>query len=127
VCAHLDTKSDKQLAYAPGADDNASGCAAVVELARILSGQTFAKTIKFVLFSREETGQQGSKAFAKTARANNENIVAAINLDMIARGNDAEDIDLVTRPAYSWLAEDLEQLGVVYGVRTRKVIEKGCY
>ena len=60
VCAHLDSKSDNRLVYAPGADDNASGCAAVLELARILSKHTFEKSIRFIFFSKEETDQQGT-------------------------------------------------------------------
>ena len=62
VCAHLDSKSEKRLAFAPGADDNASGCAGVLELARIFSGRSFQKTVRFVIFSRESDGQNGSEA-----------------------------------------------------------------
>ena len=83
--------------------------------------------MKFILFSTEETGQQGSKAFTRQARENAENIVAAINLDMIAYGDDDEDIDLVTRPAYARLADDLDQLGTLYGISTKQVVEEDCY
>ncbi len=127
VCAHLDSKSSKRLVYAPGADDNGSGCAAVLELARILSMHSFEKTIKFIIFSREETGQNGSKAYLKGIDRNKEKIVAALNLDMIAYGSNNEDIDLVTRPEYSWLAERVYNLAESYDINAKKVVKKGCY
>ncbi len=127
VCAHLDSKSEKRLVFAPGADDNASGCAGVLEIARILAGHSFEKTIKFIFFSRESTGQQGSKAYVKDINRETERIFAVINMDMIAYGNDAEDIDLVTRPNYSWLAESIFDLSLTYNINAKTIIKKSCY
>jgi len=127
VCAHLDSKSDKRLVYAPGADDNASGCAAVLELARILAEHSFEKSIRFIIFSREEYGWEGSTAYVRSIDRNKEQIIAAINLDMIAYGTDNEDIDLVTRPKYSWLVKEIDDLAHLYGFATKKIIKKGCY
>ncbi len=127
VCAHLDSKSEKRLVYAPGADDDASGCAAILELARVLSGHSFEKTLKFIFFSREETGQQGSKAYLKSIDRNKENIFAVLNLDMIAFGSEEEDIDLVTRPTHRWLAEEIYGLSNLYGFRAKKLVEEGCH
>jgi leucyl aminopeptidase len=127
VCAHLDSKSEKQLYYAPGADDNASGCAAVMELARILAEHSFKKTIKFIFFSRESYGQQGSTAYAKSIDKKKVKIKAVINMDMIAYGSDKEDIDLVTLPKYSWLTKEISNLAYLYGFSVRKVIDKHCY
>ena len=127
ICAHMDSKSEKRLVYAAGADDNASGCAAVLEISRLLSGHDFDKTIRFVIFSREEDGQDGSKAYVKDLVKRNEKIVAAINLDMIAYGKENEDIDLVTRPSYAWLVETVYDVATVYGFKTKKVIKKACH
>jgi len=127
VSAHLDSKSDERLMYAPGADDNASGCAAVLELARVLSEHSFEKSIRFIFFSREETGWEGSAAYVKSIDKNSEKISAVINLDMIAYGNDNEDIDLVTRPEYSWLANEINKLAHLYGFETRKIVDRHCY
>jgi leucyl aminopeptidase len=127
VSAHLDTKSEKRLVYAPGADDNASGCASVLELARILSKFSFEKSIRFIFFSREETGWEGSAAYLKSVDRNKEKIIAAINLDMIAYGGDGEDIDLVTRPEYAWLAEDIDESAHLFGFTTKKIIDRHCY
>lgn len=127
ICAHLDSKSDKRLVYAPGADDNASGCAAILELARILSKYSFERSIRFIFFSREESGWEGSAAYLKSIDRNKEKIVAAINLDMIAYGDDDEDIDVVTRPKYAWLAEEIDELAHLYGFDIRKIVGDNCY
>ncbi len=81
VGAHYDSRSISGMA--PGADDNASGTAAVLEMARILSDQTFEKSIIFCLFSGEEYGLYGSAAYAAQAASQNLNILGYFNMDMI--------------------------------------------
>ena len=85
LCAHYDALSEAQYRkfLAPGADDNASGTAAVLEAARILFPYDFKYTIKFILFSAEEQGLVGSRVYAAAAAARGENIAAVINLDML--------------------------------------------
>lgn len=83
VCAHLDSDSDLPLAYAPGADDDASGCAAVLEVARVISQTGFEKTIRFVLFGAEEIGHQGSEYYAQQCLQSADSIVGVIDLDMV--------------------------------------------
>jgi hypothetical protein len=68
---------------APGADDNASGSAAVIEIARILSQYTFDRTIVFCTFSGEEYGLYGSGAYASRCADEGMNIQGYFNLDMI--------------------------------------------
>jgi bacterial leucyl aminopeptidase len=127
VCAHLDSKSEKPLVYAPGADDDASGSAAVLEIARLLSDHEFDKTIKFIFFSRESEGQDGSKAYLRSIKKGKEKILAAISMDMIAYGKDQEDIDLVTRPKFSDLVYTVDNVAFTYGFKTKRVINKACY
>jgi len=127
VCAHFDSKSEKRLVYAPGADDNASGCAAVLEVARVLSSYHFKHTIKFIFFSREENGQNGSRAYIRSINPNEEKIIGVINIDMIAFGSDKEDIDLVTRPKHRWIVNYVNQIGKLYNIPTKKVIKKHCF
>jgi hypothetical protein len=81
ITAHLDDLS--QDGYAPGADDNASGCAAVLTAAGLLRQFNFERTIRYVLFTGEEDGLYGSTYYAGQAVTNGENIVAVLNLDMI--------------------------------------------
>ncbi len=78
--AHYDSYS--WSSSAPGADDNGSGTAAVMEIARILSQQPFGRSIIFCLFSAEEYGLYGSQAYATEAAANNMNILGYLNIDM---------------------------------------------
>ncbi|MDQ3838926.1 MAG: M20/M25/M40 family metallo-hydrolase [Thermoproteota archaeon] len=86
ISAHYDSRMqniNQTNARAPGADDNASGVAAVLELARILSRINLKNDIQFVLFSGEEQGQWGSKAYAQDLRANDTEVDMIMNLDMI--------------------------------------------
>lgn len=69
--------------YAPGANDDGSGTAAVLELARVMSSYEFDKSIVFVAFAGEEVGLTGSTAYAKEARAKNMQIEAVLNNDII--------------------------------------------
>jgi hypothetical protein len=82
ITAHLDDMPSSGLA--PGADDNASGSAAVLMAAEIMSRHLFQRTIRFVLFTGEEQGLRGSNAYAASASGAGDNIVAVLNLDMIA-------------------------------------------
>ena len=82
LCAHLDDMPSGSLA--PGADDNASGSAAVLLAARELSVSRFQRTIRFVLFTGEEQGLRGSAAWAAALQAAGTNVVAVLNLDMIS-------------------------------------------
>ena len=102
--AHFDSTSNVP-GDAPGADDNASGVAAVVEIARALSGCSYRRTIRLVLFSNEEAGMVGSAAYASQAREEGDDIRGFLNLDMIAFGPDDEDLDVATRPEYASLAQ----------------------
>ncbi len=70
--AHYDSANKETTNYsqgetlaAPGADDDASGVAAVLEIARVLESATFTNTIKFVAFAAEEAGLNGSRYFAE--------------------------------------------------------------
>lgn len=78
VGAHYDSASG-----VPGADDNASGVAAVLEIARLLSAQSFQPSIQFVGFSLEEDGLIGSKQMAVQAGSTHRKIAGVIVLDMI--------------------------------------------
>ena len=78
VCAHYDS-----VPGSPGADDDGSGVAAVLAVAKVLSKYKFEHTIRFITFSGEEQGLLGSREYAKEAYENGDNIVAVLNADMI--------------------------------------------
>ena len=77
IGAHYDTVENS-----PGADDNASGVAAVIDLACRIMGIETNLAYRFVFFDKEEHGLLGSKAYAQN-RANRENLIGAIILEMI--------------------------------------------
>src|SRR5579862_1313610 len=70
-------------APAPGADDDASGTAVVLELARVMSQYRFRKTIVFIAFAGEEIGLVGSTRYAAHAKATGEQIEAVFNNDVV--------------------------------------------
>ncbi len=80
VGAHFD-------AFYAGADDNSSGVAAVLEIARLFASRSFERTVRFVGFDLEEIGFVGSLGYVEGARS--DQIVAAVNLDSIAFRNTA--------------------------------------
>ncbi len=70
--------------YAPGADDDATGIAALLEIARILSQRPHRATIVFVAFSAEEIQRKGSQAFVSDyVKAHNIDVKAMLNMDII--------------------------------------------
>ena len=107
ICGHYDSFSDAPLSFAPGADDNASGTAAVLETARILSQYESERTLQFICFGGEEQWMIGSYAFVEERRAAGDNYVAVINNDMIAYTGDGEqeDIEVDCIPETEWLAD----------------------
>src|SRR5262245_46087779 len=83
VGAHYDSVSGS-----PGANDNASGVAALLELARAWAGRKPARTLHFVAFVNEEppffqTEQMGSLVYARHCRQQNQNIIAMLSLETI--------------------------------------------
>lgn len=68
----------------PGADDNASGVAGIMEAARAMSAFDFEATLIFIAFDVEEMGLYGSTAYANAAKARGDNILGMVSLDMIA-------------------------------------------
>lgn len=76
VGAHFDSANN------PGADDNASGTAGVLEMARVMSRFRFEASVYFIAFDREEQGLIGSNDFATKNRT--KDIRGMVSLDMIA-------------------------------------------
>jgi hypothetical protein len=73
---------------APGADDDATGCAALLELARLLNGVTPSKTLKLIFFSGEEQGLLGSQFYAGRAADDGDPLQVDLQADMIGYSGD---------------------------------------
>jgi hypothetical protein len=86
LMANYDTRAIDLLdgsSRSPGADDNGSGIAALLEIARLLSSRSWNQTIVFAALTAEEQGTFGSRHFVEDALFNGLTIDAAINNDMI--------------------------------------------
>lgn len=79
---YYDEDFDVDTLRSPGADDNASGTAGILAIARILSNYKFERTIIYASWNAEEFGLCGSSEFAKDCAADSIDIVAYTNLDM---------------------------------------------
>jgi len=92
MSAHFDSLSmvDKLNGAAPGANDDGSGIAALLEAHRILATESWPRTVVFAAFSAEEQGLLGAKGIANRAREENWQIDAVLNNDMI--GNSVDDL-----------------------------------
>jgi hypothetical protein len=87
IGAHFDHLGVRDGVVHPGADDNASGCAALLEIARAMKDEGAPRrSILFVAFDGEEIGLLGAKHFVKEPPVPKKKLVAMINLDMVSRG-----------------------------------------
>ncbi len=101
----------------PGADDNASGSASLVEIARVLkTGGPLKYTLRLMWYAGEESGLLGSDFDAQQANAQNQDILAMINMDMNAyrAPSDVRDCDLVTNDTTASLQSFCDQMGILY-------------
>lgn len=102
LSAHLDsTNRDGPSQPAPGAEDNASGSAALLEAARLFHGLRFERTLQIVWFTGEEQGLLGSKAFVDRLD-DSKTVQGVINLDMFGYDSDNDrcfELHVGTLPA----------------------------
>ena len=83
LTAHLDSISGDPQGRAPGADDNGSGIAVLLELARTLHERRASPSVIFAVFSNEETDRSDSRAFAARLRREGVKLRAVINVDVV--------------------------------------------
>jgi Zn-dependent M28 family amino/carboxypeptidase len=116
VGAHYDsTSSDPN--NAPGATDDASGVAIVLEFARIMSQYRFKHTIKFACWNGEENGGFGSQNYAAYASDNDLNIPLYVNLDSSSYDPyDGFILDIMYDSQSEWAASMLTEHNTLYGI-----------
>ncbi len=119
VTAHYDTKASRSVGWeaawrempAPGANDNATGVATVLELARLVADVELGRTIRFAFFSGEELGLIGSRHYAHAMGQADVDIAAVINIDMIGYDSDGlYDLHVVANGDSRWLLDAFERL-----------------
>jgi hypothetical protein len=102
ISGHIDSRNSDPLdakGDAPGANDDASGTAAVIDAARVLSQKQFPATIVYAVLSGEEQGLFGGKLLAETAKAKGWRVEAVLNNDIIGNstGSSGEKDDGTVR------------------------------
>jgi hypothetical protein len=106
------------IKISPGADDDGSGIAAILTAAYILREFEFNRTIKFAAFSGEEQGLLGSRAYAKEAYENNEEIFVELNADMIgyAKGAQGRNVSLSFTEDSRWTVNKIKEVNEDYNL-----------
>lgn len=151
LTGHLDTTGRRTAGgwqglsdAAPGADDNASGVACVIEGARILTEppaclacpQRLPFDLAFVAFGAEEAfgpsnsaPLEGSRVFARALTDSGVPILAVFNADMIAFNPDRKKIDIVTNAASEWIADLIVDTApaVAPGLIVKKILSETTF
>ena len=122
VGAHYDSAPNT-----PGANDNGSGVAATLEIARLLKAHKSERTIRFVFFVNEEppyfqTSQMGSLVYAKRSRELGENIIAMLSLETIGYYSDAPGSQHYPFPFNLFYPDTGNFLGFIGNVRSRALV-----
>jgi len=114
VGAHRDA-----VEFSPGADDNGSGTAGVLEIARALRDVETKYTFVFILFDAEEQGLHGSWHYAEQAFARDDRIMHMLNMDMIAHYENDSDANIyyyfeddVFGQLWASLADSIPSIGI---------------
>ncbi|MEB2786774.1 M20/M25/M40 family metallo-hydrolase [Algoriphagus persicinus] len=95
ISAHMDSRNKDVMdaeGSAPGANDDGSGTAAVIELARIMASHKFSATILFVAFTGEEQGLKGATYLADKAKTEEWNLAAVLNNDIVGNSSSSETL-----------------------------------
>ena len=124
IGAHYDSVFDS-----PGADDNSSGVAAILALARCFAGKKPARTLRFVLFANEEppffqTNEMGSLVYAKSCRAKGDNIIAMLCLESIGYYCEQPNSQRYPFPFSLMYPSTGSFIGFVSNLSSRKILRK---
>lgn len=129
VGAHYDSTSPTPQVAAPGAEDNGSGCAGVLEMARIFAAYPPEATTIFICYSAEELGLLGSYEHVDdlTASGDLDKVQVMLNLDMIGYTSDSDlDCMLETEPFASFLLDLFEDAALQFSSLRIVTDESAC-
>jgi Zn-dependent M28 family amino/carboxypeptidase len=124
VGAHYDSVSGS-----PGANDNATGVAGLLEIARLLKSRAPERTVRFVAFVNEEppffqTGDMGSQAYARRARERGERIVAMISVETIGYYDDGEGTQRYPPGLGAFFPDRADFISFVGNTASRKLVQR---
>jgi hypothetical protein len=111
IGAHLDHVGSQAGLLFPGANDNASGSAAVLEIAKafVKGGIQPKRSVIFVLFASEEQGLNGAKHFVESWKKGYDKIAAMINLDCIGYGDSIQVGNGLSAPTLWEIANEIDE------------------
>jgi hypothetical protein len=122
--AHYDS-----IAGTPGANDNASGVAALLEIARLLAGNTYARSVRLVAFANEEppffySDEMGSKLYATRSRQRGEQIKAMLALETIGYYTDQPASQQYPFPFRFFYPDTGNFIGFVGNIASRRLVRR---
>jgi len=125
IGAHMDSTSPQSTTLAPGAEDNASGTAALLEIARVLQDRQPASTIRLIAFSGEEQGLVGSSAYVSYLQNSShelDHVKGVYIMDMIGYTSDPNYLHVVLESRnpslYPWMGDLRDHLTSVAATYT---------
>lgn len=124
VSGHFDSRASEandSTSYAPGANDDASGTAVVMELARVMSSGSFPATIIFVAVAGEEQGLFGSSELARKASEEGWNVIAMITNDIVGNSR-SSGTDILDNSSLRVFSEGMPANEPERQARTRQAI-----
>jgi leucyl aminopeptidase len=123
---HLDSINDRDGNAAPGADDNASGSANLLEALRVvLDHAQPERTVEFYWYAGEESGLLGSREIAEKAKSTNKNVIGVLQLDMtLFPGDGPMTITNIGDYTNAWLRDYVVAVNEAY--INIKIVEGTC-
>ncbi len=115
VMAHLDSTAES-FAEAPGADDNATGIAGALEIARILAGYELEHPVHIIFVNAEETAIIGSMAYAANVVEEGIPLEGVFNMDTIGNATYGSRLIINSGPRSSWMTDLLIRINDGYGL-----------
>ena len=131
ICAHYDTQAVREpnwnplTSTAPGANDNGTGVAAMLEIAYLLSRYEYEHEIRFIAFGGEELGFFGSRHYVREVSVTGgndeidpvrEKIVGVFNLDMLGFNWKTDLVEIITNNDSAWIGRALIIANTWYNV-----------
>lgn len=116
IIAHFDSMNITNPRIAPGADDNASGIAATLETARILSQYQLTHPVRIAFVNAEEVGIVGAPAWARESNRNNVPVMGVFNVDSVGSIDNRPIIYTNATGTSTWLQDHLTDINNKYGL-----------
>ncbi len=122
ICGHMDSEAAGRDTLAPGANDNASGTAMALEVARVIARENLEATVKLIAFTGEEIGLVGSRHYAQLMRSRNADIIGVLNFDMIAWPDDSFGVNIYADSSSLSLAQFADRMTEMYTMLGHSVL-----